>query len=225
MQSIGYRLILEFARPPAKLVEAFRGLPTSTISDSMGRFGTAFHAIRPISGTAASMVGPAFTVRTRPGDNLLIHKAIQAARPGDVLIIEGQADDTAAFLGELMTLRARKCGIAGMVVDGLVRDRKRLEEIGLPVFARGVSPRGPHKDGPGELNVIVSIGGIPVSPGDVVVGDPDGVVFVPRERAEEIQRAAHAKQQSEIEQVRKIEAGSYDDSWIDKQLRDRGFQV
>lgn len=163
-------------------------LPTANIGDAQERFGTAtgIHAVWP----GATVSGRAFTVLTRAGDNLLVHEAMRQASPGDVIVINGGGDLTRALLGDLIGIRAKALGIAGFVVDGAVRDAEGLATIPLPVFARGVTPAGPYKSGPGRLQLPVAIGGVVVAPGDFVVGDGDGVVVVPSASAAETLAAA-----------------------------------
>src|SRR5262249_40916221 len=148
--------------------------PTSIISDNLSRLPgcvglRAFHR-------GGRLVGTAFTVRTRPGDNLAIHEALALAGTGDVIVVDGGADDTRALVGEIMKTIAEYGGIAGFVIDGAIRDAAAFGASDFPCFARAAIHRGPYKNGPGEINVPVSIGGCVVSPGDLVVGDGDGVV-------------------------------------------------
>ncbi|TYC13573.1 methyltransferase [Micromonospora sp. MP36] len=140
----------------------------------------------------AKVAGPAFTVWTRAGDNAAIHAALRIAKPGDVIVVNGQGDESRALLGELIGGRAAAAGIAGFVLDGAVRDAADLGEIGMPVFARACTPAGPYKHGPGRLGVTIAVGGVAVSLGDIVVGDADGVVVVPQADAEVVATAAEA---------------------------------
>ena len=151
-------------------------LPTANIGDAQERFGVP-RGITPVW-SGARVAGRAFTVQTRAGDNLFVHRALELASPGDVLVVDGGGDTTRALIGDLIGLKAQRAGIAGFVVDGAVRDADALAELGLPVFARAVTPAGPYKHGPGRLDVAVAIGGVVVTPGDLVVGDADGVVVV-----------------------------------------------
>lgn len=164
------------------------------------------------------MAGPALTVRTRPGDNLVVHKALDLARPDEILVIDAGGEVVNAILGELMCHYAASRGIAGLVVDGAVRDKAAISDGPIPVFARGVSHRGPYKSGPGEIHGPVSLGGVAVHDGDIIVGDDDGVVVVPRARAEAIIAAAEALAVREQEQREAIGRGEWDRSWIDQIL-------
>jgi RraA family protein len=175
MNQIGFRILPRVETDP-DLVTLFKGLPTSNISDNLNRmWGTvglnAYHR-------GGALLGIALTVRVRSGDNLLIHKALQLGRPGDVLVVDGGGCTDRASVGEIMKCVAQKRGFAGFVIDGAIRDSAAFRADDFPCFARAVCHRGPYKEGPGEINVPVSIGGLVVHPGDIVIGDADGVVVV-----------------------------------------------
>ncbi|MFJ4029540.1 RraA family protein [Paenarthrobacter sp. NPDC089989] len=174
----------------AELVERFRNIPAANVGDAMDRLGALAH-IGPVW-AGARVIGTAYTVWTRAGDNIAIHDAIAAAAEGDVIVINGEGDTTRALLGEMMGNKAQKRGIRGFVVDGMVRDAEGLKDLGFPVFARGVTPAGPYKSGPGRLNEPIACGNVAVSPGDIILGDDDGVVVIPLARAEEILEKAEA---------------------------------
>ena len=184
-------LTADFPRPERGVVERLAKLPAANIGDAMDRLGVADSAIQAIW-PGAVLAGPAFTVWTRPGDNQGIHRALELARPGDVLVVAGGGDSSRALLGELIGERAINLGIAGFALDGAARDADALREIGMPVFARATSPAGPYKNGPFRLGTPLAFGGVPVLPGDVVIGDSDGVVVVPREQAAAVADAAEA---------------------------------
>ncbi|MEO5316224.1 methyltransferase [Pseudarthrobacter sp. CC12] len=181
----------DFARPDQGIVDRLAKLPAANIGDAMDRLGVADSAIQAVW-PGAKLAGPAFTVWTRPGDNKGIHAALQLARPGDVIVVAGGADQSRALLGELIGERAINLGVAGFALDGAARDAEALGEIGMPVFARATSPAGPYKDGPFRLGTAVAFGGVPVLPGDVIVGDSDGVVVIPRDQAAAVAEAAEA---------------------------------
>ncbi len=222
MSNIGFR-IFPPTRAPGKLVELFRDCPTPNISDNMNRLNGASPDIRPMHGSA-QLLGSAFTVKTRPGDNLLVHKALDMLESGDVLVIDAGGDTTNAILGEIIMHMAIKNGATGMVVNGAIRDTDAFVEAGYPCFARGSSHRGPYKLGPGEINVPVSLGGVVIATGDIVVGDADGVVVVPQEEAEHIASKVQETMAQEAETLRKIENGTMDRSWVDQALKERGGQ-
>jgi len=185
-------------RPSPDLLARLGRLPAANIGDAMDRLGVLDSRIKPIW-EGATVVGPAFTVWTRAGDNAAIHVAMRLARPGDVIVVNGQGDESRALLGELMGGRAKAFGLAGFVLDGAARDAADLGELDVPVFARALTPAGPYKNGPGRVGVTVAVGGVAVSPGDVVVGDSDGVVVIPAADLERIVEAAEAVQADEAE--------------------------
>lgn len=181
----------DFDRPDPAIVDRLANLPAANIGDAMDRLGVADSAIQAVW-PGAKLAGPAFPVWTRPGDNKGIHAALQLARPGDVIVVAGGADESRALLGELIGERAINLGVAGFALDGAARDAEALGEIGMPVFARATSPAGPYKDGPFRLGTAVAFGGVPVLPGDIIIGDSDGVVVIPREQAAAVAEAAEA---------------------------------
>ncbi|WP_277932429.1 RraA family protein [Rhodococcus opacus] len=170
------------------LVEAFSRIPTATIGDARERFGCPT-GIRPMW-AGAKIAGRAFTVCTRAGDNLYIHKALDLAASGDILVVSGGGDETRALIGDLIGTRAQAIGLGGFVIDGAVRDLAALEEMGMPVFARSATPAGPYNHGPGRLGEPVAIGGTVVKANDIVVGDADGVAIVAAEVADDVLRNA-----------------------------------
>ena len=215
---LGLRILQRQRCVSPQLVQAFAGLPVANISDCMSRMTAAGPRLRPLHGGGA-LCGPALTVKTRPGDNLMIHKAMAMAEPGDVIVVDGGGDLSNALIGELMTTFARTRGIAGFVIDGAVRDVDVIAKGDLPVYAAGVTHRGPYKDGPGEINVPIAIDGMVIHPGDLVVGDADGVLCVPFDGAEEVLAATRAKNAAEVKTLEDIAAGRFDTSWIDATLK------
>ena len=183
--------------PHDDLVEALGRIPAANIGDAQDRLGviTGLHPVWP----GARLAGRARTVWTRSGDNLYIHHMLDQAQPGDVIVVNGHGDLTRALIGDLIGLRARTLGIAGFVIDGAVRDAEGLGELGMPVFASGVTPAGPYKHGPGRLDVPVAIGGVVVQPGDIVIGDSDGVVVVAATEAAAVLVRAQAVVQREAD--------------------------
>jgi regulator of RNase E activity RraA len=193
----------------AALLSRFATLPAANIGDAMDRLGVLDSRIQAVW-PGATIVGTAFTVWTRSGDNKLIHEAIEQARPGDVITVNGGGDESRALIGELIGGRAKARGIAGFVIDGAVRDAQGLAEYDMPVFARAVTPAGPYKFGPGILGEPVAVGGVVVTPGDIVVADGDGVVIIPLARAAQIADAAEAKRDREDASRATIEAALRD---------------
>ncbi|HYM68122.1 MAG TPA: RraA family protein [bacterium] len=191
-------------RPDRALVEAFRGVPAANVSDVQGRHLTMHYGVKPIYQPMPPLLGVAMTVKARPGDNLMAMKAIEEAEPGDVLVISSDGEANLSVWGGIMSTMAVRRGIAGVVTDGLVRDVTQTRGVGLPVFATGLTPAGPTKEGPGQINAAVACGNVVVRPGDIVLGDDDGVVVVPREDAAavlEAVRARQAKEQSWLEHI------------------------
>lgn len=218
----GFRVESGFPRPPRDLVAAFEALPTAIVSDNMHRMFAGGAGLRPVH-RQGRLCGPALTVRTRPGDNLMVHKALDIAEPGDVIVVDAGGDLTNAIIGEIMWSYARRRGLAGFVIDGAVRDMAAIAAGDLPVYARGATHRGPYKDGPGEIGVPVPVGGMVVAPGDIVLGDEDGLLVVPQDGAREILALALAQQEREGAILRSIADGTIDRSWVDATLAAKGI--
>lgn len=187
-----------------ELVNAFKNIPTAVISDSQAVSGAMDAGIRPL-GRSMTLAGTALTCACAPGDNLTLHKAITRAQPGDVLVVSATMD--CSMLGELMALCCQKRGIAGLVIDGCVRDSLELTEMGFPVFCRGVHPKGPRRQIPGTVGCPVLCGGVTVHSGDLIFADADGVVAVAPRQGEEVLAKAKAKLAREEELRSGIEAG------------------
>lgn len=198
-------------------VERYSQLPVAVVSDAMNRLSAGGARLRKMH-RAGLLIGPAITVRTRPGDNLMVHKAIDMAVPGDVVVVDAGGDLTNAIIGELMVAHAFQKGLAGIVINGAIRDFEEISNGDFPVFAVGVTHRGPYKDGPGEVNKVIALEGMPVHPGDLVMGDSDGVIAIPQEELETVYRVALAKHQSETAQMAAIARGENDRSWVDRAL-------
>lgn len=220
--SIGFRILQRQNIVTPELAASFNTVPVANVSDSMARMTSAGPRLRPFHGGGRRMSGAALTVKTRPGDNLMFHKALDMAQQGDVIVVDAGGDITNAMMGELMAHYAESQGVAGIVINGAIRDIDEIHSLGLPVYAAGVTHRGPYKDGPGEINVQVAIDGMVVSPGDLIIGDDDGVLCVPREQAEDLLKAAQEKQKAEQEELKQIKAGCSDRSWVEKALSDKG---
>jgi regulator of RNase E activity RraA len=219
--TVGFRIVRDMTRASKPLIQAFAEIPTPLISDNMNRMFAGGAGVRPIH-KQGTMCGPALTVRTRAGDNLMVHKAIDMAEPGDVIVVEAGGAMTNAIIGEIMTRYGASRGVAGFVIDGAVRDAGAIAAGTLPVYARGVTHRGPYKDGPGEINVAIAIDGMVIQPGDIVVGDEDGVVAVPLGEAAKILELARAQVRAEARTMKAIADGTLDRSWVDQRLAERG---
>ena len=214
---VGLQIFKRTRQVSPQIVESFQGLPVANISDCMGRITAAGARLRPMHKNGY-LAGPALTVKTRPGDNLMIHKALTMARPGDVIVVDGGGDLTNALFGEIMVATAVKIGLAGIVLNGAVRDSEEIGRGEFPLYAAGVTHRGPYKDGPGEINVRIAIDGMVILPGDLVVGDADGLLCIPFEDVEDVLAATRKKMQLEKEMLANIEAGKLDTTWIDVTL-------
>lgn len=216
--SFGFRIGSERPRVSAALVDAFRNIPVANISDSMNRLTAGGVRLRPLG--AASLAGPALTVKTAPGDNLMVHKAIDLGRPGDVIVVDAGGDLTNSIIGERMLHHAIFRKLGGFVINGAVRDAAALRASQMPVYAAGITHRGPYKRGPGEIYFPVAIEGMVVESGDLIVGDDDGMLCIPLRDAEAILVAAQAKSAHE----RATAESESDRSWIDVTLRKLGCE-
>ena len=213
----------DFERVPPDVVRKASQFAASILADVAGRRGTMDGCIAPVS-PSMKFAGPAFTIEVRPGDNLMIHTAMTMAKPGDVLVIDGKADRTCALMGAIMINACKKLGFAGAVIDAAVRDTEELRELGFPVYSVGANPNGPTKFVPGRINWPVACGGVSVQPGDLVVGDADGVVVVEREKAAGLLDAAAKKVAEERTRIADIQAGrNLSPKWLDGALRAAGL--
>ena len=199
----------------ANVIAALREIPVAALSDNMHRnIGTAglhpYH--RPGRQT---MAGTAVTARSRGGDNLTYLRALEFCRPGDVLVVDAGGDLNNAVVGGILSFYAASIGVIGVVVDGAIRDVAEIRERDFPVYARGVTHRGPYKDGPGEINVPISVGGMVVNPGDIVVGDQDGLLAIPQPGIEQLIERARAHLEAEARTIQAMKDGRWDRSFID----------
>lgn len=224
--SIGCKIIKDFQRPAPALVERFRDMPVANIDDCMGRIAAVDSSICPV-GNQGQLLGTAFTVRVPQGDNLMFHAAMDLAKSGDVIVIDAGGFTDRAIFGELMATYCKIRGIRGIVCDGAIRDRDGLAAMeGFPVYAKGAIPNGPYKNGPGEINVPVVIGGKLVKPGDIVVGDGDGVLFIDPSIAEEVADATKTVEKKEADIMQHIlEDGTYIRPWVDELLKTIGCEI
>jgi len=220
----GFRIHQSTPRPGEALLQAFRNIPTGQVCDAMDRLGALDWRIKPLSPESA-LCGPALTVRTRPGDNLMVWKAVDVAQPGDVLVIASYGHTVTSTFGEFVVKAARAKGVAGIVCDGMCRDLSGIRATGLPTFVLGASPAAPGKDGPGEIGGRVSCGGVVVEAGDIVVGDEDGVVVVPLADGRAVALALAAVRQKEASMQANLDAGQLIPEWVDKRLADLGCEL
>lgn len=219
---MSYQKFAEFDRVTPEQVERARTYQAAILCDVAGRRGTMNARIRALH-PAMTVCGPAFTVEVRPGDNLMFHAALAVARPGDVMVVDGKADATCALFGELMVTQAEAARLGGFVVDAASRDTVSLAAGTFPAFSAGTNPCGPTKGLPGKLSVPVSVGGVCVNPGDLVVGDVDGVVVIPRADVDAVLAAAQEKVEAEAQRVREIEDGLLVSPWLNDALKQAGL--
>lgn len=203
----------DFPRPPAALLALYRELPVATVSDVLGP-GHVLHArVKPLA-PGMRVLGPAYTLRLPVSDNLGMHVAVKDAQPGDVVVADQQGAQLAAPVGEIMAAAAHHKGLAGIVLDGVVRDAARLRAAGWPVFATGVHAQQCRKDGPAWLREPMTCAGVEVRPGDIVLGDDDGVVVIPLERAEAVAREVVQKIEKESQRIAAISEGVVSPAWL-----------
>ena len=206
-----------FERVSADLVrQAARYQPAifSDINDRRGALHGRITALHP----RMKLAGPAFTVEVRPGDNLMIHAAMSLAKPGDVLVIDGKGDQTAALMGEIMMTACKQLGLAGVVMDGAVRDSLAIDELDFPVFCVGTNPNGPTKQVAGRIGHAISVGGVTVYPGDFIIGDADGIVAIEREKLASLLPLAAHKVEAETKRIAQIKQGNTQASWLNASL-------
>jgi len=213
----GFRVRRNFERPPAELIQQYRSFETPDISDLLNRLYAMSPKIHNLV-NEASIAGPACTVRVYPGDNLMVHKCLDVAKPGDVVVVDANGCDTTAVLGDLVARKAMHRKIEGFVIDGLIRDLPAMREVGLPVYAVGVTPVGPLHRGPGELNYPICCGGVVVNPGDVVLGDATGVVVVPKDFSQRTLDDALEQRDLLREYEEDVKRGVFSNDWVDAEL-------
>jgi 4-hydroxy-4-methyl-2-oxoglutarate aldolase len=222
MNQHSYTRAAAFERVDAGLVQRARHYQSAILCDVGGRRGTLHARIQALH-PAMKVAGPAFTVEVRPGDNLMFHVALAVAKPGDVIVVDGKGDSTCALFGELMVAQAAAAGLGGFVVDAASRDTDTLAGGAFPIFAAGRNPCGPTKGLPGTIGRAISLGGVAVQPGDLVVGDIDGVVIVPRDQVRAVLDAADAKIAAEKQRLEEVARGELVSPWLDAALRSAGL--
>ncbi len=221
---IGLRILNRTRAVDHAIAHRYLEVPVANVSDCMARMSAGGARLRPMHGSGR-MAGPALTVKTRPGDNLMVHKALQLAVPGDVIVVDAGGDLTNAIIGEIMVGDAMRRQLGGIVINGAIRDAAWIKVGSFPVFAAGVTHRGPYKDGPGEINVPIAIDGMVIEPGDLIIGDDDGLLCVPYAETQALLDAANHKQAIEAKMVADIAAGTYRAPWIDETLKRLGCPV
>jgi 4-hydroxy-4-methyl-2-oxoglutarate aldolase len=215
-------VIRDFERVDPAVVDQAAQFPSSILADVAGRRGALHGRIAPLA-PSMRFAGPALTVEVRPGDNLMIHAAMAVAKPGDVILVDGKGDLSAALMGEIMSQQCVALGVAAVVIDGAVRDSEAIRELGFPMYAAGLNPNGPTKAVSGRLNHPISIGGVTVCPGDLVVGDADGVTVIERAKAAAMLPLAVEKVAAETRRIADIKSRkALRPAWLDGALRAAG---
>ena len=225
--AVGKRIYLKREMPDPEIMEQFKSIPASNTADVMARNCAMNPRIKLVSSPKAQMmVGPAFTVKARAGDNLALHAALNFCNEGDVLVVSNEEDDTRALMGEIMMawLKYTK-KVAGIVLDGPIRDIDEIGKWDFPVYCTGTTPGGPYKEGPGEVNVPIACGGVAVNPGDIILADPDGVIVIPRRDAAQVLKDAQAFQAADEAKLAAAKNGTAKRGWVDKTLEEKGFEI
>ncbi len=224
---VGKRIYLQRELPDPAVVEQFKSIPASNTADCMERSCAMHPRIRLVSSPAAPvMAGPAFTVKGRAGDNLALHAALNLCREGDVIVVSNEGDETRSLIGAvMMTWLCFYKKAAGIVIDGPIRDIDEIGKWDFPVYCTGTTPGGPYKEGPGEVNVPIACGNISVNPGDVIVGDADGVICIPRKDSPAVLEAAKKFRANDKKKEAASKDGSVDRSWVERTLEAKGFEI
>lgn len=225
--AVGKRIYLKREMPDPEIMAQFKTIPASNTADVMNRSCAMNPRIHLVSSPKDQMmVGPAYTVKCRAGDNLTLHAALNLCGEGDVLVVSNEEDETRALMGEVMMayLRCTK-KIAGIILDGPIRDIDEIGKWDFPVYCTGTTPGGPYKEGPGEINVPISCGGISVNPGDIILADPDGIIVIPRLDAAVILEDAKKFQAADEKKLAAAKDGTANRAWVEKSLAEKGYEI
>ena len=225
--SIGNRIILKKPEAPEELLKAFSTIPCANISDTMGRLVGMHPRIKLQSAPKNPInVGRALTIKTRSGDNLMLHKALNMAKPGDVIVLSNDGGESyRSLIGEIMFTVLASKGAAGIIIDGPIRDIDAVRQMEMPIYATGTNPAGPYKEGPGEINVPISCGGISVNPGDIIVMDQDGVIVIPLQEAETVLKNARAFQEKDEAKLLAAQEGRANRDWVDALIKKKDVEI
>lgn len=225
--AVGRRIYLKRELPDKKLIDEFKKIPASNTGDVMGRNSAMNPRIKLVSSPKEQMMcGPALTVKCRAGDNLALHAALNICQEGDVLVVSNEEDNTRSLMGEVMMaylFEIKK--VAGIILDGPIRDIDEIGNWDFPVYCTGTTPGGPYKEGPGEINVPIACGGISVNPGDIILADPDGVVVIPKNDAEKILEDAKEFKEKDEAKLVNTRKHNINRDWVDKLLEDKDFEI
>lgn len=225
--SVGKRIYLKREMPDPEIVSQFKNIPASNTADVMGRSCAMNPRIHLVSSPKAQMMaGPAFTVKARGGDNLALHAALNLCSEGDVLVVSNEEDNTRSLMGEIMMayLHLQK-KVAGIILDGPIRDIDEIGKWDFPVYCTGTTPGGPYKEGPGEINVPIACGGVSVNPGDIILADPDGVICIPRGDAAKVLEDAKKFQAADEGKLEAVRNGTTNRDWVMKMIEDKEFEI
>jgi len=220
----GFQICSTITRPPAETIAAFKEFETPDISDMLNRMYSMCPQIQNMV-NRDSIVGPAVTVKVFPGDNLMVHKALDLIQAGDIIVVDASATNNNAIIGDLVASKAKHRGAIGFVIDGLIRDIPSIQQVDLPIFARGKSPVGPLHRGPGEINFPVSCGGIVINPGDIISADITGVVVIRKEFADKTLAHLKDEQQKNRDYVANVKKGIFSNQWVDNLLENSGCHI
>ena len=225
--SIGNRIFLKKPEAPEALLKAFSTIPCANISDTMGRLVGMHPRIKLQSAPKNPInVGRALTIKTRSGDNLMLHKSLNMAKPGDVLIVSNDGGESyRSLIGEIMFTYLASTGAAGIIIDGPIRDIDAVRKMEMPIYATGTNPAGPYTEGPGEINVPISCGGISVNPGDIIVMDEDGVIVIPLQEAETVLKNARAFQEKDEAKLLAAQEGRAKREWVDALIEKKEVEI
>ena len=223
---VGNRVFLERDLPSNELIEKFSKLPAANVADVMGRLCAMHSEMKLMSQPKKIMCGPALTVKARPGDNLMIHAALDMSKPGDIIVVSNEGDRSQSLMGQIMMEYASSfLKLGGIVLDGPIRDIDSIGLMDFHVYATGTTPGGPYKEGPGEVNVPIACGKISVNPGDIILGDEDGVIVIPLKDAEEIYEKAAVLSANDQAKVEAARTGSNNREWVNKLLDAKNVEV
>jgi RraA family protein len=223
---VGFRVFTKRELPPREIIDGYGELPAANVADCMGRLSALSPEIRLLSSPENRiMIGVALTVKVPPGDNLMIHKALNMAGPGDIIVVSSKGARGQALVGEIIATYAQHKGIMGLVIDGPIRDIDAISTMNIPIYGTGTTPGGPSRKGPGEINVPISCGGINIEPGDIVLGDRDGVIIVPRRDARALLEDAKKFSAADHAKVAAAANGSIDRNWVDKSLAENDCEI
>ncbi len=221
----GFRVKAEFSRADSDLMAQFAEFATPDISDMLNRLYAMDSGLSCLTGNHHRLCGPACTVKVFPGDNLMVHKSLDVAMPGDIVVIDAHASSMNAVLGDLVSTKAKHRGIAGFIVDGFIRDLPDILELDFPIFARGTTSIGPLHRGPGEINYPICCGGIVVNPGDIIVADGAGIVDIPQEIAFNLLNRLRNQKASQAAYLAGVKRGDFSNAWVDRILTQAGCDV